>query len=207
MPDRKQLRQNGKEATRVRILDAARLHFERDGFDAASVRAIAAGANVAAGTVLLHFPDKLWLLNAALHDSLEDAIQSSLAAPRRGRLLTRLVAVVRPFFAFYAARPRLTKILLRGSLLADSPWRERFTAQVAKVHVHVAGIVTEAMDRGEIALATSANLFATALFSFYYFALIGWFQGGIADPMPLFKNLMAQHIKSAAPSAGRRNIL
>lgn len=189
-----QPRQAQKHATQARILDAARTHFERHGFEAASIRAIAADAEVAAGTVLLHFTDKLGLLHAALHDDLEETIRECLTAPSRGKLLARLTAVARPFYAYYAARPALSKILLRESLLAESPWRERFTGQLTRVLGYVVTIVEEAKAAGEIERTTNARLFATAFSSFYYFALIGWVQGGIDDPMPLFKQLMAQHI-------------
>jgi hypothetical protein len=30
--------------------------------------------------------------------------------------------------------------------------------------------------------------------SFYYFALLGWVQSGIDDPLALFRKLMAQHL-------------
>jgi AcrR family transcriptional regulator len=193
-PDALQPRQAQKHATQARILDAARAHFEKHGFEAASIRAIASDAGVAAGTVLLHFTDKLGLLHAALHDDLEATIHRCLSTPSRGKVLARLVAVARPFYAYYAARPALSKILLRESLLAESPWRERFTAQLTRVLAHVVGIVEEAKASGELDRAIDARLFAAAFSSFYYFALIGWVQGGLDDPMPLFKKLMAQHI-------------
>lgn len=194
-------RQAQKEATRERILEVARIHFERDGFEAANIRAIAVEAGVAPGTVLMHFVDKRGLLHCALHDDLEAAIERSLSASSRGPLLGRLSAVVRPFYAYYAARPRLSRTLLRESLLAESPWRERFTEQLMRVMVHVVGLVEEAKASGEIAPTTQASLFATAFSSFYYIVLIGWVQGGIEDPLPLFEGLMEQHIRGAA--AGR----
>src|SRR5450759_3894579 len=50
------------EATRNLILDAARLLFERDGYHAATIRAIAAEAEVSEPTVYVHFGSKLSLL-------------------------------------------------------------------------------------------------------------------------------------------------
>jgi AcrR family transcriptional regulator len=187
-------RQAQRDATRARILDVAKRHFERDGFEASSVRAIALEADVAAGTVLLHFTDKLSLLHAALHDDLEAAIERSLSAPSRGALLERLCAVVRPFYAYYDERPRLSRVLLRESLLAEPPWQERFGEQAARVLGRVAALVEEAKQRGELTGGADTRLLATAFASFYYFALIGWVQGAVADPMPLFQRLMAQHI-------------
>jgi AcrR family transcriptional regulator len=192
-------RQAQKQATRARILEVARLHFERDGFEGASIRAIAEQAEVATGTVLLHFTDKASLLHSALHADLEAAIERSLRAASRGKLLARLCAVVRPFYSYYEERPRLSRLLLTESLLAKPPWRERFTAQALRVTAHVAELVEQAKARGEVSRSTNAQLFATAFASFYYFALIGWVQEGVPAPLPLFEALMAQHIAATGP--------
>jgi AcrR family transcriptional regulator len=202
LPTRPPGRGARKAGTQARILEVARLHFERDGFEAASIRAIAAEAGVASGTVLLHFSDKLGLLHAALHDDLETAIRRCLSAPNRGPLLERLCAIARPFYAYYAARPVLSKVLLRESLVAEPPWRERFAEQLARVNVRVVALVNEAREKGEIARSTHAELMAAAFSSFYYFALAAWVQARIQAPLPLFKALMAQHLSgSAAPLA------
>jgi AcrR family transcriptional regulator len=196
-------RQDQKEATRGRILEVAKLHFERDGFEAASVRAIALEASVAAGTVLLHFTDKLSLLHATLHDDLEAAIARSLSAASHGPLLERLCAVARPFYAYYGERPRLSKVLLRESLLAAPPWQERFGAQAARVLVRVAQLVEEAKQSGEVPETTDAQLLSVAFASFYYFALIGWVQGALQDPMPLLEKLLRQHLGAQASVSSR----
>lgn len=196
MPNLTGTRQTKKAATRARILVVARSHFERDGFEGASVRDIGAEAGVAAGTVLLHFGDKLGLLHASLHDDLERAISDSLSTASRGRLLHRLCSVIQPFFEYYAARPSLSRTLLRESLLAKSPWRERFSSQVVRVNDHVIGLIEEAKARGEVSPDAAAPLLATALFSFYYLALIGWVQEGVENPALLFKALLKQHLRA-----------
>lgn len=193
-------RSSQKEATKSRILEVARKHFEDQGFEAASIRDIADAAGVASGTVLLHFADKAGLLHSALQDDLEAAIARSLSAPSKGPLLQRLCAVVRPFYAYYEARPRLSRVLLRESLLADSPWKERFAEQAQRVIRHVAGLVEQAKSSGELDPRAQPELIATAFASFYYFVLIGWVQQGVAAPLPVFEALMAQHIAGCAPS-------
>lgn len=198
-PPPTQPRDARKEATQARILDVARLHFERDGFDAANIRAIAAEAGVATGTVLLHFGDKAGLLHAALHEDLEKAIARCLAAKTRGPLLTRLCAVAGPFYAYYADRPKLSRTLLRESLFAEEPWRGRFTEQLTRVITHVAMQIEQAKADGELASTADARLLSVAFASFYYFALLGWVQGGIDDPLAVFKKLMAQHLAGAKP--------
>lgn len=200
IPPRK--RQARKEGTQARILEVARLHFERDGFDAASIRAVAAEAGVASGTVLLHFSDKLGLLHAALHDDLERALADCLSAPNPGRLLDRLCGIARPFYAYYAARPVLSKVLLRESLFSEPPWRERFAEQLARVLARVVVILNEAKASGEASPSIHPDVFAAAFSSFYYFTLAAWIQGRVPAPLPLFKVLMAQHLSGCAvPSA------
>jgi AcrR family transcriptional regulator len=197
-------RDNQRQETRARILEVARAHFEREGFEGSNVRAIAADAGVAAGTVLLHFTDKRDLLHTALFVDLAATIERALEARPRGRLEVRLRAVALPFFDYYAARPKLSKTLLREALLADSPWRERFISQVARVHTHVVELATAAAANGEIAKDANAALFGAAFFSFYYFALIGWVQGALPDPMPLFERLLGEHIRGLTPGAARK---
>jgi AcrR family transcriptional regulator len=193
----RQPRRARKQATQARILEIARLHFERDGFEAASIRAIAAEAGVAAGTVLLHFNDKAGLLHAALHDDLERVIAGCLAARSKGSLLVRLVGVARHFYSYYAARPKLSRTLLRESLFADEPWRARFADQVMRVTGQVAMLAAQAKSQGKLPGATDAWLLSVAFLSFYYFALICWVQGGLEDPLPLFEQLMRQHLAGA----------
>lgn len=195
-----------KEATRAKILAVARVHFERDGFDGASVRAIAADAGVAAGTVLLHFTDKRDLLHAALFDDLTRVIDAALASKTRGRVEARLRALARPFFAYYAERPKLSKTLLAEALFAAPPWNERFSAQVTRVHAHIVGLVTDAKARDELPAEVDGPLVGAAFFSFYYFALLGWVQGALGDPVPLFERLLSEHLRGVghAPAKRRR---
>jgi len=188
-----------KEATQGRILEVARLHFEREGFEGASIRAIASESGVAVGTVLLHFTDKAGLLHAALYDDLEKAITRCLDAKPRGSLLARLSAIAGLFYGYYSARPKLSRTLLRESLFAEEPWRARFGAQVARITTHVAMLVERAKKDGAIRPETDARLFSVAFASIYYFPLIVWVQGGIDDPLPLFQKLMAQHLEGVRP--------
>lgn len=193
-----------KEETRKRILEIAREHFERDGFEGASVRGIAAEAGVAAGTVLLHFTDKRDLLHAALFDDLAALIEDETARPPTEPLHPALVGLAGRFFAYYGARPTLSRTLLAESLLAESPWRERFTGQVARVHAYIAALATEAKRRGELAPDADPALLGVTFFSFYYFTLIGWVQGALSDPAPLFERLLAEHLRQQRALSPKR---
>lgn len=187
-------RQAQKQATRARILDVARNHFERDGFGEANVRAIATEAEVAVGTVLLHFTDKLGLLHAALHQDLEKVIDQALRKSSRKGLLNRVCGIVQVFFDYYALRPRLSKILLRESWFAESPWKEQFGEQALRVSAHIMTLVEDAKAKQEIDKNANAQLFGSAFLSFYFMALLMWVQGGGDSPMPFFKSAMEDYI-------------
>ncbi|WP_433926268.1 TetR/AcrR family transcriptional regulator [Sorangium cellulosum] len=193
-----------KDATRARILEAARDHFERHGFEAANVRAIAADAGVAAGTVLLHFADKRDLLHAALFDDLAATAAEAVRDDEPGTLEQRLHRLAAAFFAHYARRPALSKTLLRESLFADPPWQARFAEQVGAAHGRVVALFDAARAAGEVADDADAALFGVAFFSFYYFALIAWVQGAHPSPVALVDRLVAQHLCGLRPAANVR---
>ncbi|WP_224366395.1 TetR/AcrR family transcriptional regulator [Hyalangium versicolor] len=188
-----------KEATRQAVLQAARAEFERVGFEAANLRAIAARAGVSAGTVLHHYGDKRELLHAALFDDLEETLAQALAGLGPGPLEKQLSALTRAVFGYYQRRPQLSRTLLKESLFADEPWAQRFTAQVGRVHGALAQLAQEASARGELRPDVSGALFAVAYFSFFYFALIAWVQGGHASPTELVDHLVRQHLEGLRP--------
>ena len=192
-------RQLSKQATRARILEVAKAQLEESGFEATSIRGVARAAGVATGTVLLHCVDKRDLLHAALFEDLQQRWE--LARDKKGsRSLKRnLSRLAQTFFSYYAERPTLSRALLRESLFAEPPWNARFAAQVADVHRHVATLAEVAKQRGELPSAVDSAVFAASFFSFYYFALLAWLQGGHPAPLRLFETLLAQHLSVSRP--------
>jgi AcrR family transcriptional regulator len=191
-------RKQAKEATRARVLDAARGQLEALGFERTSIRGVAKEAGVATGTVLLHFPDKRDLLHAALFDDLEHTWTVARDAKGKRTLRRELVRIAKAFFDYYAQRPVLSRALLRESLFAEPPWAARFAAQIADVHRHVASLADRSRERGEVDARTDGALLAAAFFSFYYFALLAWLQGGHGDPLGLFERLLAEHLRKGS---------
>ena len=188
-------RQRAKQATRARILEAAKAQLEAVGFEQTNIRGIAKAAGVATGTVLLHFADKRDLLHAAVFEDLEQTWAAAKAARGRRRdLQEQLTTIVTAFFEYYARRPTLSRTLLRESLFAQPPWSQRFAAQVADVHRHVVVLAEEAKARGELDASLDSNLLGASFFSFYYFALLAWLQGGHEAPQRLFDRMLDQHL-------------
>jgi AcrR family transcriptional regulator len=202
-PPRTGARASQKQATARAVLDAARAEFERVGFEAANLRAIATRAGVSAGTVIHHHGDKRELLHAALFDDLDATLRRLVARPGPGPLGKQLAHLTRGVFRYYQRRPTLSRTLLKESLFADPPWAERFAAQVAMVHAHVAALTRAAGERGELRPRVDAALVAAAYFSFFYFALIAWVQGAHGSPVTLVEHLMKQHLEGLRAGPGR----
>ena len=189
-----------KEATGKAVLEAAREEFERVGFEAANLRAIAARAGVSAGTVIHHHGDKRELLHAALFDDLDETLRHALARLSPGPLEAQLSELTRAVFAYYQRRPKLSRTLLKESLFADPPWAGKFTAQAGMVHGALARLAAEAGARGELRPDVDGALFAVAYLSFFYFALISWVQGAHGTPVALVDHLVRQHLEGLRPT-------
>jgi AcrR family transcriptional regulator len=193
-----------KAATAKSVLEAARMEFERVGYEAANIRTIAKRAGVSPGTVIHHHGDKRELLHAALFEDLDATLRSVLAdlgdGPLRGQL-SRLTAGV---FRYYEKRPKLSRTLLKESLFADPPWAERFTAQVTMVHAAISQLAERAIARKELRPDVQPARLGVAYFSFFYFALIGWVQGGHPQPVALVDQLLEQHLAGLRPTRRRK---
>ncbi len=195
------LRTQQKEATRERVLQVARRHFEEFGFEETNLRAVAAEAGVSAATVIVHFTDKRELLHAALFADLERTMDETLSGLKEGgRLGPQLHAITAAFFGYYQQRPKLSRTLLKESLFADAPWAGRFAEQVGKVHARIAELFKAAAARADVRVEPGDGaLFGAAYFSFYYFALIAWVQGAHQQPVELVDRLVTQHLRGILP--------
>ncbi|MFN4312429.1 MAG: TetR/AcrR family transcriptional regulator [Ferrovibrio sp.] len=94
-----------KAFKREAILQAARTIFARDGLDGATLRAIAAEAGVAVGTVYLHYPGKEALYADMLAGSLADLLRHLREAVAKASAEGHLLAAALAFYGFYRARP------------------------------------------------------------------------------------------------------
>jgi AcrR family transcriptional regulator len=181
--------------TRRRLLEAARRQFEAQGFEGTALRDLAQEAGVALGTVFVHFHDKRDLLHAALYEDLEQRLAAALSGGPPG-LAPWLEHVAQVFFGYYAERPALSRVLLRESLLAEPPWRERFAEQHARVHAEIVARFEAARVRGEV--QGDAGLFGLSFLAFLNFTLLWWANQGHPDPVGVVRRLVAQQLTGAS---------
>ncbi len=103
------VRKSQKEATRQRVLDAARDLFETQGYEETTVREIARRAEVSVGSVFTTFTSKGDILSQVMADRL-DGLYAELdrVAPNlRGSTADRLRSMFAIHFAFETRRTKL----------------------------------------------------------------------------------------------------
>jgi TetR/AcrR family fatty acid metabolism transcriptional regulator len=107
---------DSKEARRRAILDSAVRVFAEHGFFAARIRDIAAGANVAEGTIYLYFDGKDDLLLTAFRDKVAEFVASARdVTPSHAPFEERLARFIALQFESIQAQPALATVLLLES--------------------------------------------------------------------------------------------
>jgi AcrR family transcriptional regulator len=102
-------RQSQKEATRKRVLDAARELFDTIGYEGATIREIARQAGVSVGSVFTTFASKGEILSQVMQDRLAPlyAELDRVMPHVRGSTADRLRTMFAVHFAFETSRTRL----------------------------------------------------------------------------------------------------
>jgi AcrR family transcriptional regulator len=138
--------------TRQRLMRAARQVIEEGGYGAASVAAIAARADVAAGTLYRHFPSKEELFVEVFRSVCsgeERAMRAAAASmPAGAGAVERLEAVLATFAKRALRNPRLAWALIAEPVdrLVDAE-RLAYRARYASI---VAAALREAISAGEV---------------------------------------------------------
>ena len=103
------VRKSRKEATRRRVLEAARELFDTQGYEETTVREIARRAAVSVGSVFTSFASKGEVLSQVMQDRLEGlyAELNRVAPLLRGSTADRLRSVFAIHFAYEAPRAKL----------------------------------------------------------------------------------------------------
>jgi len=168
--------------SRARIREAARALFQERGFDAATLRAIAARAGMGASSIYRHVQSKHELLVLELADLQEEAWldfrrQDARSTPTRER--------VQSFFqsqhTLLARHPDLTVIAIRATTYPDS----RVSSRVLALNDRTIGLLAEILQGGRALgdLESRVDILtaARALFHGALGARISWANGLLSE--------------------------
>lgn len=140
----------GQSDTRRALLDSARAHFARSGFDAASVRSItrAAGANL--GAITYHFGGKEALYVEVLQEVVEPlAARLHAVVNGPGTPLERAMGVVRSFFEHFLEYPDMPPLMLQQLVTGRPPPSPVLRTMAATIQ-SLAGLIAEGQADGDI---------------------------------------------------------
>lgn len=177
------LRERNKARKLEKISRAARALFIRRGYDATTLRQIAAKAGVGLGTLFSYASDKRDLLFLIINDDIEAMNARAFAeAPRDAPLLERLVGIFRTFFEFFGRQPNLSRIILKElTFYSAGPQAQRFQSGRMQVLTRLAEMIRAAQRAGEIGSGEDPREIAYTIFSIYAAEIRQWLGGAAPD--------------------------
>ena len=168
-------RDQQKRETREVIREAARSLFDTNGFEATTIRTIAAMAGVGIGTVHLHFRDKESLLVECLVDDLYEADRRSWKSMPRGvPVREQILHLAKESYKGWTRKPSLSRVLLSQMVMSQRPELDRVRALDRSVLERVTELLKEGQEREEIRPEIDAALATKAIFSFYLISSLDW---------------------------------
>ncbi len=162
-------RKSQKEATRQRVLDAARDLFEARGYEETTVREIARQAEVSVGSVFTTFSSKGDILSQVMADRL-DALYAELdrVAPHlRGSTPDRLRSLFAIHYAFETRRTRLFLAHIAAAYNWTLSPASRPYGRDPRLRQMVRDCLAEGVVRGDVDPACDLDLVIDALMASY----------------------------------------
>jgi AcrR family transcriptional regulator len=140
-----------KQRTRRLLLDAAKRLFNERGYEAATVRGIAAAAGLSTGAVFASFADKADLFGAVIMDDFE-ALAAHLAAADHADATTEasLLRLFSAVFAFQRDHLPLVRAAIGHSWLGHPEAEARMRAGVARILALIDDVLRTGVARGEL---------------------------------------------------------
>lgn len=198
------VRKSQKEATRQRVLDAARDLFESKGYEAATVREIAQIAAVSVGSVFTTFASKGDILSQVMADRLDGlyAELDRLAPHLRGSTPDRLRSI---FAIHYAFETRRTRLFL-AHIAAAYNWTLSPSSRPYGRNPRLKGVIRDCLAdgvaRGDVEPSADLDLIVDSLMASYAwtYRLAAW-EGADAETLSA---VMDRHIGLIADGFRRR---
>lgn len=179
--EKSSLRERNKQDKLDRIKRAARALFSKRGFHETTIRAIAARAGVATGTVFLYAKDKadllLHLFSEAVTGIQEEAFATLPSAAASGgqgpsQLVDQLVHVFGRFLRFYDGDRDLSRLYIKELLFTDPKRSAQHFALTFSFLDRLGTLVAAAQERGEIRTDVAPQQVASLFFGTYFLSVV-----------------------------------
>lgn len=163
------IRKAQKEATRQRVIDAARELFEAKGYQETTIREIARQAGVSVGSVFTNFSSKGDVLSQVMADRL-DALYAELdrVIPHlHGSTADRLRTLFSIHYAFEKTRTRLFLAHIAAAFDLSLTPESRPYGRTPRLKQMIRDCVTDGMERGDVDAAHDPDVIVDALMAAY----------------------------------------
>ena len=191
------VREQQKQATRARVMDAARDLFDHVGYEETTIRAIAEKAGVSVGSVFTTFSSKAER-TAALTAELE-----RVSPHLRGSLTDRLSSILAVHYDFQMRRPKLYLAYLAASFRASH--EQGFVRMGANpgLQAPMRELLLGAIERGEAPATLDIELAIETLVALYGFNYLRVAEGaGSADLTAVMDRQLRLLFEGLQPRAG-----
>jgi AcrR family transcriptional regulator len=195
--------------TRRRVAEAAAAVFSEAGYEGATMRAIAARAGVATGTLFLYAPEKRSLLFMILNNAGDRATEEELAQTSAGLpLLERIVQLFALRYTYLGHDKRLSLDALRQlTFLTDEEDHEsesaRYVARLFAVRRRITELVAEHKSAGAVSSHIDPEDVAAIAMAVYASEVRTWLvrpQASVADGMTVLQRRIAIALQGIAPT-------
>ena len=199
------VREQQKQATRARVMDAARDLFDHVGYEETTIRAIAEKAGVSVGSVFTTFSSKADILSQVIAERTA-ALTAELerVTPHlRGSLTDRLSSILAVHYDFQMRRPKLYLAYLAASFRASH--EQGFVRMGANpgLQAPMRELLLGAIERGEAPATLDIELAIETLVALYGFNYLRVAEGaGSADLTAVMDRQLRLLFEGLQPRAG-----
>lgn len=183
-----------KRQTRERLLAAAKKLVIERGYEAATIRDIAAAANLSTGAVFASFSDKADLFNAVIQadcDALLERMNAVAACENSAR--ATLIKLLKLAYAFHLEELPLVQAAIGFSWLHEAAVERRNRDAGALIQGRLAEVLRSGVKSGELSPNLAVDLIAEMIWDSY----IANYRRAIFDgwEMPALQARMAEQIE------------
>lgn len=191
-------REASKTETRKLILKAARKLFRKKGVEQCTMRAVAKEARVSAATVILHFNSKISLLEVAITEDIERALNEALSTmPKKASLLERLMHIPRAMYSFYDSDRALYRALIRSTVFEPEEDNPHIKKQLDEYLMYLVRIIEQEKEAGNVRKDVDPYIAASCIGALYIGVLVRFFRNpGIApqEASEMLRNMESQYL-------------
>lgn len=156
-----------KQRTRQRLLSAARRLFVSRGYEAATIRDIAAEAGLSTGAVFANFTDKADLFNAVIVDDSERLFQKMAQAPDAGSTADALLHLLSLGYEMHLGQLPLTQAALGFSWVRSHEQETAHQRVRDLMRARLGEVLQAGVRRGELSPSLDTGLTSEMLLDSY----------------------------------------